>query len=216
MRTILSLKKTVPVASAMAVAMLIAVIIPATASALTTSSPLLANLFCVGNVQNSKNTALIPEGNLVVVGSFLQLINTDVPPFGKRGTVSLDLGFIIQGSCKDQNVNGQARTVAEDPCIQTAFCTGPSTPYTGKDNLTAVPPTTIACTFQPQLGQVSPPSPPGAPNSDPFVGCTATFEAFPMTDNVGKPGDAANLTFSLDCAGTPMAGTQMSMECQSH
>ncbi len=243
MRTLLSFKKTLlPVASAMGVVMLVAAMLPApAAAAVTTSTPLLASVTCIGSLQNSGDKTDMPDASFAALGAFYQQeVNkqctgaatpypccttsgkgkcNDVAPFGQKsagnGTLSLDLGFYFNASCTALSANGQPGTASGTPCSQGTFGFGTYTVYPGKYINTTLPPASMSVTFIDHSPAVAM-GPPGPPASDPLRGCTATFEVYPDAAG-GKSATASIMSLTgLSCTGAPMAGSQMTMECEAH
>ena len=218
MRTLLSLKKwLLPVASATAVAILIAVMAPTTAGAasLSTSVPLLGSMMCAGSLIGSPDQTDLPNGDLVVIGAYYKLNTADVAPFSQSGsgTVTMSMGFLVGGSCFALTANGQKATAATDPCGQTTYLVGSYTVASKGTFSTPTQPAVISAKFT-QLGQFSPLGEPPALGSDPFEGCTATFEVYPYAK-----GTSSNMTFTglTNTSGScKMAGSQISLECENH
>ena len=215
MRTLLSLKKWLPpVASATAVAMLIA-FMPATAGAasVTTATPLLGSMICFGSLTNvpTAEAAVLPDGDLTVLGAYLQRIKTDIAPFPSvPATVTITLGWYVDASCKTLSANGQIATAASDPCVQASYATGNYIPANKNTFPNVSQPNIMTANFVP-VGQTSPNSQPGVPNSDPFGGCTATFEVFPYAK-----GTSSNMSLTGLTGSCPMAGSQISLACENH
>ena len=214
MRTLLSLKKWLPpVASATAVAMLIAFMMPATAGAasITTATPLLGSMLCIGSLSNSKDATDLPDGDLVVLGAYYKRVSTDIAPFPSvSATVTITLGWYVDAECLTLSANGQVASAANDPCVQASYATGTYIPAAKNSFPNSAPPDNISVTFV-ASGQDSPNSQPGVPNSDPFLGCGATFQVLPFAK-----GTASNMTFLGLTGSCKMAGSEITLACENH
>jgi len=212
-RTLLSLKKWLPpVASATAVAMLIA-FMPATAGAasVTTATPLLGSMLCFGSLTNSTDTTDLPDGDLTVLGAYLQRIKTDIAPFPSvPATVTITLGWYVDATCTTLSANGQKATAATDPCVQASYATGSYIPAAKGTFPNTSQPNILTANFV-EVGQSSPNSQPGVPHSDPFGGCTATFQVLPYAK-----GTASNMTFTGLSGSCKMSGSEISLACENH
>ena len=215
MRTLLSLKKwLLPVASATAVAILIAVMVPTTAGAagISTTTPLLASMVCVGSLSNSPDTKDLPDGDVAVIGAFEQRVSTDVAPFSESasGTVYFTMGLLVDAPCTSLDSNGQAATAGSIPCGQTSDWVGTyKVSSKGTFPVTAQP-AVISATAT-NVGQVAPLAEPAPLNSDPFEGCTATFEVYPYAKST-----SSNMTFTGLTGTCKMAGSAITLECENH
>ncbi len=222
MRTLLSLKKwLLPVASATVVAMLIAVMAPTTAGAasLSTTVPLLASMVCVGSLTGSGTTAL-PDGDVVVIGAFEQRTTTDIAPFSESSsaTVYFTTGFLVDAPCTSLDSNGQGATAMSEPCGETTDWVGNYTITKGAFPVPEQP--AVISAMATNVGQVpvavggaaagGEPAPSG---SDPFAGCTSTWEVYPYSKST-----SSNMTLTgMSCpSSSEMANVGLTLECENH
>jgi len=181
-------KRLLPIASAVGVAMLIFTLLPTEAAAATTSYPLLAGMFCSGNVADSGDPTNFPNGNFVGLGAWVSASKKSVAPTSQMsgGPVAGQVGWAWNTTCVDHSDNGPAGGVTVDgpmqnPCGQSGYWTGS---YAINKKATPGPTGTLTVSFS------DTPSINGADaeqeNGDPLDGCTAVFAVIPYASSTSS------------------------------